>query len=552
MAIANPNVRLIVLLHCALFLSVAWHARAVQPNIVWIVAEDISPIIAPYGDTTAPTPALSELAREGVRYTNAFSTSGVCAPSRAALATGMYPTHIGANHMRTGPWVRSEVAPETIARYRDRMPAGVLPYEAIPPAPVRMLSEILRRNGYYASNMAKADHQFRAPPTAWDDSSAQAHWRNRPDAAQPFFAVFNIGVTHESQIWARPERPLLIPEDAELPIPPYLVDDAATRADYRRLYSNVIEMDRAVAGLIGELRDARLLDNTWVFFFGDHGGPMPRQKRLLYDSGLRVPLIIRPPGGRVPAEEDTESRLVSFVDFLATTLSLAGIDVPDWTQGVAFLGTADPGPRAHVYAAADRFDETTDAIRAVRDQRFKYLRNLRPDQGYYLPLRYREQMASMQSLLAGHEAGTLTDAQAQWFRESKPAEELFDTWSDPHELDNLVGDPEHARVLEVLRNEYELWAARIDDTGAGDEREYFESLWPAGRQPQTLPPVFAHLGDGRLRITSATEGASVGFRFGDETVWRPYVGPVLVPSGTRVAAVAHRIGYTRSRIRVLR
>ena len=147
MAIANPTVRLIVLLHCALFLSVAGHARAVQPNIVWIVAEDISPIIAPYGDTTAPTPALSELAREGVRYTNAFSTSGVCAPSRAALATGMYPTHIGANHMRTGPWVRSEVAPETIARYRDRMPAGVLPYEAIPPAPVRMLSEILRRNG---------------------------------------------------------------------------------------------------------------------------------------------------------------------------------------------------------------------------------------------------------------------------------------------------------------------------------------------------------------------------------------------------------------------
>ena len=254
-------------------------AVASQPNIVWIVIEDLSPIIPPYGDNTVSTPSLTELAREGVRYTNAFSPSGVCAPSRAALVTGMYPSHIGANHMRTGPWVTGNVDAEAVGRYRERMPAGVAPYEAMPGPEVRMLSELLRRQGYYASNNAKEDHQFRAPPTAWDDSSRGAHWRNRPSADQPFFAVFNIGVTHESQIWSRPERPILVSEDAPLSLPPYLVDDEATRADLRRLYSNVIEMDEQVGERVAELRDAGLLDSTWVFFFSDHGGPLPRQKR---------------------------------------------------------------------------------------------------------------------------------------------------------------------------------------------------------------------------------------------------------------------------------
>lgn len=518
------------------------------PNIVWIVIEDLSPILPPYGDNTARTPAISDLAREGVRYTSAFSTSGVCAPSRAALVTGMYPSHIGANHMRTGPWVSGNVDGDAIGRYGERMPDGVTPYEAMPGPEVKMLSELLRRQGYYASNNAKEDHQFRAPPTAWDDSSREAHWRNRPDASQPFFAVFNIGVTHESQIWARPERPVLIPEDTELPIPPYLVDDEATRADVRRLYSNIIEMDQQVGARMAELNDAGLLDSTWVFFFSDHGGPLPRQKRLLYDAGLRVPLIVRPPGG---GKAETEERLVSFVDFLPTMLSLVGAAIPEWTQGQAFLGDGDEGPRRYVHAAADRFDETTDAVRAVRDQRFKYLRNLRPDQGYYLPLAYREQMASMQSLLAGRDAGTLTEAQAQWFRADKPQEELFDVARDPHELVNLAGDPEYASVLAGLRNEYELWSARIEDTGLLPERQYFERIWPDGQQPATQPPVFNRLEDGRIAITTATPGASVGYRLPGEPAWRVYQEPLAVAPGVHVAAVAQRIGYTRSRIRVL-
>ena len=186
-----------------------------------------------------------------------------------------------------------------------------------------MLSELLRREGYYASNNAKADHQFRAPVTAWDDDSRQAHWRNRENPAQPFFSVFNIGVTNESQIWTRPGRPVLAPFETELLIPPYLVDDEATRADVRRLYSNIVEMDQQVASRLVELREAGLLDSTWVFFFSDHGGPLLSQKRLLYDSGLRVPLIVRPPGGQQPA---TDNRLVSFVDFLPTTMAIAGAD----------------------------------------------------------------------------------------------------------------------------------------------------------------------------------------------------------------------------------
>ena len=529
------------------------------PNILWLVAEDLSPIIPPYGDHTVETPNLSRLAAEGIRYDNAFSVSGVCAPSRFTLATGVYTTSAGAHHMRT--------------QYNQHHleAVGLTVYEVVTPPAVRMMSEVLRTHGYYATNNDKTDHQFAPTVTAWDASGPAATWRGRPDGA-PFFAVLNFGITHEGQVWAdrvacRNMRyyrlfgasggedsaecsgddapfPSHVPEDAAVPAPPYLPDTQVVRRDLRRVYSNILELDRQIGVVLDALETDGLLDETIIVFYADHGGPLPRQKRMLYDSGMRVPLIVRFPDGR--GAGTSTDRLVSFVDFAPTTFSLAGIEPPEYLEGTAFLGEYEGAPRDYVYAAADRLDAQYDMIRAVRDKRFKYLRNFRPDQGYYLPVVYREQMGSMRELLRLRDAGGLDAVQAQWFRPSKPEEELFDTWNDPHELENLAEKPEYREKLTELRTVLDRWMQDTTDRGAMSEADLLEGFWPGWVQPTTAPPAPTRR-DGFLTLTSATEGASIGYRpAGAESGWQVYAGPIEIGQDHGLDAIAHRIGFAPS------
>ncbi|MGB1746947.1 MAG: sulfatase family protein [Pseudohongiellaceae bacterium] len=506
-----------------------------RPNILWLVAEDLSPIIPAFGDDTVATPNLDRLAAEGVRYTRVFSTSGVCAPSRAALATGMYQNRIGAQHMRT-----TNVSGFGVD--------GLIPYEAVPPPFVKMHSQYFREAGYYTSNNAKEDYQFRKAVTAWDDSSRTAHWRNRaPD--QPFFSVFNFNITHESQVWVQAENPLRVPEDLEVPIPPYLPDTAVAQRDVRQVYSNIVAMDEQVGQILEELEQDGLLESTVIFWYSDHGGPLPRQKRLLYDAGLQVPMIIRYPGRWRAGELDDQ--LISFVDFKSTALSLAGIEPPEYVDGRAFAGEFQSSEsRQYIHAAADRFDRQYDTIRAVRDDRFKYLRNYHPEQGYYLPLTYREQMPIMQELLRLRDQNGLTEAQSQWFRESKPAEELFDTLADPHELTNLALDPAYSDKLLELRGELDRWLSGFDDKGMMPEPDLINEIWPGMEQPVTSSPTASRQYD-RVVLSSLTPGANIGYQmlgpaeeFG--STWQVYTEPLELLPGMRLIAIAHRIGYQPS------
>lgn len=508
-----------------------------RPNILWLVAEDLSPIIPPFGDHTVETPNLSRLAAEGIRYSNVFSTSGVCAPSRAAIATGMYQNGIGAHHMRT-------------MNVTGNYPEGLTSYEAVPPPEVRMYSEYFRQAGYYTSNNAKEDYQFTKSLMAWDDSSNNAHWRNR-EPGQPFFSVFNFGITHESQVWRQAENPLLVDEDLDVPIPPYLPDTEVAVRDIRQVYSNIVAMDQQVGDILQQLEDDGLLDNTIIFWYSDHGGPLPRQKRLLYDSGMHLPLIIRFPDGWRAGEIDDQ--LVSFVDFKSTAMSLAGLEPPEYVDGRAFLGDfVNSEPRQYIHGAGDRFDTEYDTIRAVRDHRFKYLRNFQTDTPYYLPLTYREQMPIMQELLRLRDAGELTEIQAQWFRQSKVAEELFDTEVDPHELNNLAENPAYAEKLSEMRNEMESWMAEIGEKGLMPETELIESMWPSMIQPVTSPPVISRSGN-LVTLNSDTDGASIGYQLidtGEELSerWQVYQEPLTVPQGMELHAVAHRIGFRPSEV----
>ena len=505
------------------------------PNIVWLVAEDLSPIIPAFGDDTVTTSNLDRLAAEGVRYTRVFSTSGVCAPSRAALATGMYQNRIGAQHMRT-----TNVSGFGVD--------GLIPYEAVPPPFVKMHSQYFREAGYYTSNNAKEDYQFRKAVTAWDDSSRTAHWRNRgPD--QPFFSVFNFNITHESQVWVQAENPLRVSEDLQVPIPPYLPDTAVAERDVRQVYSNIVAMDEQVGQILEELEQDGLLESTVIFWFSDHGGPLPRQKRLLYDAGLQVPMIIRYPDKWRAGELDDQ--LISFVDFKSTALSLAGIEPPEYVDGRAFAGEFQSSEsRQYIHAAADRFDRQYDTIRAVRDERFKYLRNYYPERGYYLPLTYREQMPIMQELLRLKDQDALTEAQSQWFRESKPSEELFDTLADPHELTNLALDTAYRDKLLELRAELDRWLSAFDDMGMMSETDLINEIWPGMEQPVTSSPT-ASRQYGRIVLSSLTPGANIGYQMlGPEenfgSTWKVYTEPLELLHGMRLIAIAHRIGYQPS------
>ena len=249
----------------------------VPPNILWITCEDMSAHLPSYGDRTVPTPNLDRLAREGVRYRRMFSTNGVCAPSRSAIITGMYPNGIGSNHMRT---VQA-----------SRVGNGLINYETVPPPAVKCFSEYLRAATYYCTNNSKTDYQFNAPFTAWDENGNKAHWRNRP-AGKPFFSVINLEVTHESQIWARANLPLRV-NPATVKLPPIYPDNAIIRRDVARNYDNIMVMDSLVGVILKQLEDDKLLDKTIVFFFSDHGSGLAWHKREIYDRGLHVPMIVR-------------------------------------------------------------------------------------------------------------------------------------------------------------------------------------------------------------------------------------------------------------------
>lgn len=514
-----------------------------RPNIVWITIEDMSPRLPSYGDSTAATPNIDRLAGRGVRYTSFFATVPVCAPARSSIITGMYPTSYGAQHMRT---MRRTAA---LSEITDPELLAIPTYEAVPPPDVRVFSEILRAHGYYATNRGKHDYQFEAPVTAWDESSSRAHWRNRPDSDQPFFSVFNIGTTHESQVWERADEPLNIdPQRVELP--PYYPDSPVIRRDLARHYNNIQLMDAEVGEILQQLEEDGLLDETIVFYFSDHGDGLPRAKRWLYDSGLHVPFIIRWPDGRGGGSVDES--LHSFVDLAPTMLSLAGIPIPDYVHGQAFLGAASASPRRYVFASKDRMDPALDNARAVRDHRFKYIFNYHPERPFVQYLPYRDQMELMQELHRHHEEGLLRGPQQLWFRQTKPVEELYDTVNDPHEINNLADDPAYLEKLEELREALRTWQDETRDLALIPEPELIKKLWPPnGIQPRTAPVSIDYPGTHfqeavSVSLSTPTEGASIGYRINEDPVWYVYTGPIRLTDTATLRVQAHRIGFKPS------
>ena len=535
---------------------------SMRPNYLFVVFEDLSPRIGAYGDEVADTPVLDALARESTVYLNAFTTAGVCAPSRAALMLGMAQETVGAQHMRT---TQGALRPD----------GSRLPYVAVPPPEVKAFPELLRAAGYYTTNNLKTDYQLgfgfhEGPFTIWDEHRAEHAWRGRAEG-QPFFAMVNLMQTHESYLFdpreIRPDDHPFAPaainfvtawqktapdrtDPATVEVPPFLPDTPKVRRDIARQYDNLHFAERELARLLAELEQDGLADNTVVVVTSDHGDGLPRAKRSLYDSGLRVPLMVRlPEAGEGVGRSD---ELVSFLDLAPTFLSLAQVPVPEWMQGRVFLGDELGPERGFVYAHLGRHDTIPDRQRAVRDQRWKYIRNELPEEPFFRHLRYRDLLGTMRELWRLHESRELSPTVAQYFEAPRPAEELYDTWSDPFELHNLAQAPEAARELDRLRRALDRRFARSaerltevhDAAGQISELAMVQRMWPGLEQPKTAMPRLSVRNE-TVALVSDTRGASIGYRIGGGP-WRLYVGPLRVPSGVELEAKAIRYGFEES------
>ncbi len=519
-----------------------------RPNILWISIEDTTPRFGCYGDPIARTPNIDRLAAGGCRFPNAFSTAGVCAPSRSAIITGMYQTSIGTHHHRT-------------THTHESTPDLPTPYSVVLPPYVKTFTEYLRGAGYYCTNNSKTDYQFTPPITAWDDNSTQGHWRNRADG-QPFFSVFNPLVTHESGMWEKEDRPLITnPDDVELP--PYLPDIPKARAALARQYDNLATADARVGELLDQLEEDGLAENTIVFLWSDHGEGLPRGKRWPYDAGIRIPLIVRWHEVLNPGSESDQ--LVSLIDLGPTVLSLCGVQAPQHLQGQPFLGLQKI-EREYIFATRDRLDLSYQMLRAVRDKRYKYIRNYYPEQPYLLWDPYRNDHPVMQEMWRLYVEGKLEGDQLVMFQSPRPAEELYDVENDKYELNNLAENAAHADVLKRMRETLTAWQSEFGDMGDISEEEMVAKWYPNGIQPQTASPLFipinaSHPGtapaheDGEweapvlLQLYCSTQGASIAYTTeqDEDARWQLYTEPLRLPKGeTVVSAKAIRIGYKES------
>lgn len=445
------NSALLLILLGVFSLGNAYTQSTDKPNILWISVEDISSNLGCYGDVFAKTPVLDKLAKNGIRYTNAIASSPVCAAARSAIITGMYASSLGTQHMRC----------------KGRMPEGF-----------KFYPQVMQEAGYFCSNNAKTDYNLTYPPEdIWDDLGNSAHWRNRKDKSQPFFSIFNLTNTHESCINSKEKHELktkdlpkeLRVDPSKLILPPYFPDTPKVRELWARHYDNIAAMDILIENILKELKEDGLANNTIILYFSDHGTGVPRHKRWMYDSGLKIPMIAYAPkkyqhllNGKPGSVSD---ELVSFIDLAPTAINLAGATIPSNMHGRAFLGENLKPERAYAYATRDRMDERYDMQRSVSSKYFKYIRYYESYKPYAQYMNTPEKGDIMKEIRKAHTNGTLPLAGAHMMALTKPDEELFDLRNDPNELTNLANDPNYSHILVEMREAHNRWSNNTKDSG---------------------------------------------------------------------------------------
>ena len=480
-----------------------------QPNILWITCEDLSPILGCYGDRVANTPNIDLFAQNAVRFTNAYASAPICTPARSSLITGVYASSMGTHHLR-----------------------GVVPKSD----KIKCFTEFLRERGYYCTNNVKEDYNFITPEEAWDESSDSAHWRNRKPE-QPFFSVFNFMVTHQSQTRygieklneinsTLDEKDRINPDDVE--IPPYYPDTPIVRNNIASLYTQVHIMDKKFQEIINQLEEDGLRENTIIFFYSDHGTGLPRGKGYLHDTGIKVPLIIEFPEKYKhysPAKAGAFSdELVNFIDFPPTVLSLTGIDPPKYMQGNPFLGQYRKNSNDYVISIRDRRDEVLMFSRSIRTDKYHYIRNFLPHRPRMQRNFYSEITPIRQELRRLDNLGLLQSNEDWLMEDSVPVDELYDTETDPHELNNLAQEAEHLEIMELLKRNLFSWMVETKDLGLVPEYEMIEKskggapydTFSGNFDPKPILDLVDKIGRGKQHIDSfnfALQSSNAVYRY---------------------------------------
>jgi len=516
-----------------------------RPNILLLVAEDLSPRIEPYGDGLARTPNLTKLGSKSIRYTSTFTTAGVCAPSRASLITGQHQISFGAQHMRT-----------------STSPLGK--YLAVPPDHVKAFPELLRREGYFTFTDSKLDYQFSGiragsgPFTIWDsEGGSDTGWRDRNEN-QPFFGMINFFETHESGVM----RPSGIPHSAthlatqlarlklvapevtnphDVKLPPYYPDNDVVRRDIARHYDNIALMDQRLGAIIRALKEDGLFEDTIIIWTSDHGDGLPRAKRELLDSGIKVPLLIKLQcNTETMCIAKTDDRLISFVDLAPTILSLAGATVPNWLHGQNIFESS----RTYVFASRDRIDEVEDRQRAIRSHEYKYIRSWYPDVPGGHELDYRDNLDMVRNWRKLYLEKKLTPIESKWF-EPPGERQLYNVIEDPFETNNLINQKEHEHIARDLDQQLTDFLIRVDDKSELSEDEMQEALLCNGEICETSAPAL-NWKNGKAHLSSK-EGASIGYQAKKSDKWSLYIAPLDL-STFRYKAV--RYGFEDSEVLV--
>lgn len=467
-------------------------AASSKPNILWIVANDLSTDLGCYGNSQVSTPNLDQLAREGVIYGNFFTVGAVCSPSRSALITGMYSVSINSHNQFT--------------KYKMPLPDPVVP-----------VTEYFQDAGYFVANSRGTQMDNTGYYTGYnfvhdaEDLFDGTDWRKKsPD--QPFFAQVHLTYAHRP-FESDPSHPV---DPDKVVVPPYYPDHPLARKDWALYLETVQLLDRQIGDILDRLEKDGLADNTVVFFFADHGRPHVRGKQFLYDGGIHTPLIVRWPGHLSPGTGN--GRLISNVDLAPTAMNLAGIEIPEYLQGRDFLGKTST-PRAYVFSMRDRCDGTLDRIRSVRTKDFKYIRNFYPEKSYTQFNAYKKWAYPVLTLMqVMYKKGELTPGQARFMALDRPSEELYDLRNDPFEMTNLADQPDYQESLKEFRGvldrklkevdtgKYPEDPAEIIDAQMIMSKEFDEHLKSMGLDPEISDEDFLKYWEKELGVTAKSGG----------------------------------------------
>lgn len=426
--------------------NVVW-AQKTKPNILWIIAEDMSPHFSCYGEKTISTPNLDKLATQGIRFDNAFTTGPISSPSRSALITGMYQTVSGSHNHRS-------------QRQYGHRDGNTKKYADSYFLSVKSLPELFSENGYYTCNSGKDDYNFVYNSKTFYDGT---DWKGRTED-QPFFAQIQLGGGKLRKVASTLAaiNPQIVVKEKDVMLPPYYANDSIIRSEWAEYLNSIVYTDIEVGKILDRLEKENLLEKTVIFFMTDHGVSTMRGKQFLYDEGIKIPLIVRLPNKLLAGTVRRD--LVLTIDVAATSLVLADINGPEYIQG-RHIFQKDYKEREFVVSARDRAGDVVDIIRSVRTKKYKYIRNFMSYRPHSQRDQYRDTYASTKISRKLNAEGKLNELQSRFFNPTRPPEELYDLETDPYETVNLANKTEYKEILFRNRNRLYEWMIENKDMG---------------------------------------------------------------------------------------